>query len=653
VRRWLLLSLLLLAGSPCLAGDHEPEATLQAERFVQNHASEPIIYFRHWVDYDLRFLPRDRGLSGKLVEGFDYRIQDRSVLREMSSVTVSDDPRMRIKGVEVEIRRMGETEKHGRGDLRWTRITKRKDGTVTLDGTISIAIIPGLRVGDRVSITCTYELRGIYGLGSIMLGDPHYPTMESSLELKLPLDHEVGWGELGPEFAQDALTHEVEEHGNQQIHRWLLQAKADGSLPRCREEYPAVRVTPYVRRAGSYPNTSMAVGASWAAVGQAFLARIDGLFEPSDEIRSEVERILAGTTDRADSISSLYTALQKRYRYLGLYEGMGNIIPVRASQVFRDGFGDCKGLGGLLISMLRAAGIRSHPVLVRTRSIGPLDTSAPNLGQFDHFIVWVDDGLEGMFLDATVDHCPAGQVPDEDTLSPVLLLDPAHIGLVDIPPESWSAGMESVAVSGRLDELNMLEVTIEQKNDGGGALQFRYWLAGLSHENREKLVRKLILPDRTWLHVDDIEVAGQDADTEPLVFRASAQSPAPLPGSGKDLLLPFALCGDHFHFDPVLLCDKSVDLRRWQGLGETWSIELDPELSLGEPDSTGAEVKGMRWSRRIWQEGRTLHLERSVEFTPELVSAREAEAIRDALEAMRKSERGYFLLRHFQESTGQ
>ena len=71
---------------------------------------------------------------------------------------------------------------------------------------------------------------------------------------------------------------------------------------------------------------------------------------------------------------------------------MGGIIPLPAGEVFDNGFGDCKGLGTLLISMLRAADIESHPVLVRTRSAGPLDTSAPNMTQFNHFIVWADDG---------------------------------------------------------------------------------------------------------------------------------------------------------------------------------------------------------------------------------------------------------------------
>ena len=101
--------------------------------------------------------------------------------------------------------------------------------------------------------------------------------------------------------------------------------------------------------------------------------------------------------------------MQETTRYLGLFTGLGGIIPAPAGEVLANGYGDCKGLGTLLIALLRAVGIDAWPVLVRTGHVGPLAAATPNPIQFNHYIVWADDGADGYYY--TIETLELADVP--------------------------------------------------------------------------------------------------------------------------------------------------------------------------------------------------------------------------------------------------
>jgi hypothetical protein len=646
--KWCLaLAGLLLAVSPCLAWALDPPASPSRDRvaaFSERFEDEPLLVLQDWQGFDVRVRSRDRGLSGEWSTVEEFRIQSRAALEEASVVWITDSPKRRIDDVEVEVIRADGRQKFRRRDLEWAEMTQRSDGVVTLDGTFAMTLVPGLRVGDTVRITRRWDLKGIHGFGGAELGSARRPTLEASLEVWLPEDYRAGWGIQATGVSRPLVVHTEEEHRGRVVNRWILAADRDGSLPICQNEFPAARITPFIEHVGGDHRETMVAGAGWTEVGRAYLQRVEKKFEPSSEIRAEVARTVDGSANSMETIDRIYAAVQRQCRYLGLFEGMGGIIPVAASEVHEDRFGDCKGLGSLLISMLRAAGIEAYPVLLRTRAAGPLDTTAPNMAQFNHFIVWADDGQGGLFLDATVDRYPAGRIPAADTLSPVLLLHPSRIGLVEIAAEQWSAGEVRVEVSGQLAPTGMLELTVQRSYEGGIGTRVRNRFAGMGASDRTRAIAAWALADEPPFQALDAQVRGLEEWRNPVDLEVTATTRAPLPRSTDNILFPRSLSGPLPDFDPAPACERPVDLRLRPMHRETWNIQLPEEFSLDRADTVTVQLDGIRWSRSLWQDGRVLRMERLVEFDPVVVSPEQVEPIREAVSAARMRELGYFAL---------
>lgn len=643
----LILVVILLAVMPSLAHALDPPSSPTHDKvaaFAERFNDEPLLVLQEWQGFEVRARSRDGGLSGDWITVDEYRVQSRAALEEASIVAIMDEPARQIKDVRVEVIRKDDRTTHRRKDLDWTEMTQRDDGVVILDGTYAMALIPGLRVGDTVQITRRWKLKGIHGFGSIGLGDPDRPVLRSRLEVWLPKEYQASGSIQANETFRPRVAHTETMVDRQVVLRWQLAAEADGSVPICEDEYPAAKVTPYIKHAGKDHRPSLVTGGTWEDVGRAYLASVEGKFDPSRAITEEATRLAEGSTDRMETIDRIYRAVQQQCRYLGLFEGMGGVIPIAAKEVHESGFGDCKGLGALLISMLRAAGIDAHPALVRTRDAGPLNTEAPDMAQFNHFIVWADDGQGGLFLDGTVDRYPAGRVPAGDTLSPVLLLHPDQVGLVEIDPESWNPGEIRIEVDGHLDQAGMLNLDVSRSYEGDASSWIRNRLADMRTSDREEYIANWVLADEIPFRARETDMVGLEEWAEPMVLTATASSRAPLPGTAGNILVPLSLSGDLASFNARAQCERSVDLRLWPSRRESWRIELPQGFALDRPDTVVVEVDGMQWTRSLWQEGDTLRLERSVVFGQAPVSPEEVVAIREAVSKARATESGYVAL---------
>lgn len=82
---------------------------------------------------------------------------------------------------------------------------------------------------------------------------------------------------------------------------------------------------------------------------------------------------------------------------------------------FEKGEGTSSEINFLLIYLLNKAGIETHPVIIRTKDKGSIDTLIPDVRQFNHVLAMAQ--LEGkkIFLDAT------------DSLRPYTLIDKSHL----------------------------------------------------------------------------------------------------------------------------------------------------------------------------------------------------------------------------------
>ncbi len=137
----------------------------------------------------------------------------------------------------------------------------------------------------------------------------------------------------------------------------------------------------------------MATVPDWEMKSRWFWEANKAQFEANDAIRAKVAELTAGLTDEEEKIAALNHWVADNIRYYGTSRGPCEGFTLhRGIETFRDLGGVCKDKAGMLITMLRAAGIDAYPALTMA---GPRVEAIP-ADQFNHTVTAVR-GADGTF----------------------------------------------------------------------------------------------------------------------------------------------------------------------------------------------------------------------------------------------------------------
>ncbi|NBS48406.1 MAG: DUF3857 domain-containing protein, partial [Betaproteobacteria bacterium] len=166
------------------------------------------------------------------------------------------------------------------------------------------------------------------------------------------------------------------------------------------------------------PGMSVSSFRSFADVARAYQQRARPQAEPTATITQLARGLVQGIDSRREQVRVLYEWVSRNIRYVGVYEGVGGLVPHNAQSVLDNRYGDCKDHVVLLEAMLRAIGVESSPVLVHAGVLHVLP-ELPTPWAFNHAITYVPE-LD-LFLDATAEFAPMGALPGELLGQPALI----------------------------------------------------------------------------------------------------------------------------------------------------------------------------------------------------------------------------------------
>ncbi|MGM0596933.1 MAG: DUF3857 domain-containing protein [Myxococcota bacterium] len=138
---------------------------------------------------------------------------------------------------------------------------------------------------------------------------------------------------------------------------------------------------------------------SWRELGKKYHDFIKNNYHSNRQIQNLVKKLTAGTTSRQQKIKNIHRYILKNYRYISLQFGLHDYHPYKPVEIINRKFGDCKDMTLLLVLMLREAGIKALPALVRTRNWGKITWDVPSLIPFNHAIVYLP--RENKWIDGT------------------------------------------------------------------------------------------------------------------------------------------------------------------------------------------------------------------------------------------------------------
>ncbi len=190
---------------------------------------------------------------------------------------------------------------------------------------------------------------------------------------------------VATEKADVVQRHEV----NEQLLYWdvknLPNYKKTPYLPDSQEVFPWLKLA--------------SIKDSWVMVGDDYLSMIE------KKLNANVVDVLktfgAGfmTKDDRAKAAEIVGYVQNQLTYQAIEFGWRAVIPNDSLKTLSNRYGDCKDHAVLLYDLLNAAGIAANLVLVN--SDNDIASGLPNMGQFDHMIVYLPEVNGGVFVDVT------------------------------------------------------------------------------------------------------------------------------------------------------------------------------------------------------------------------------------------------------------
>lgn len=125
-------------------------------------------------------------------------------------------------------------------------------------------------------------------------------------------------------------------------------------------------------------------------------------------LKTQVTKLTQSAAGDEEKIKSIYYWVQDNIRYIAYEEGYAGFIPQTVQDVYKNKYGDCKGMANLLTEMLKLAGYDAHFAWIGTRDI-PYDIKdVKSLCTTNHAICVLYWQGKTYFLDGTEKYAPFG-----------------------------------------------------------------------------------------------------------------------------------------------------------------------------------------------------------------------------------------------------
>ena len=282
-------------------------------------------------------------------------------------------------------------------------------------------------------LTVHYEYKVSYqkGISTFPVFFPLNHTDEAVLGASYTLDVPEGYAikslASGVEYAKETAK-------GRDLHTWTLKSHdpivSEDMMPPIAELLPYVYCSPEELNLAGYKGMQR----DWKELGEWVWNLLDGTGELSEEEIARVHELTAGCKTDFEKLSTLYAYLRERTRYVSIQLGIGGLKPIKAKEVSRMGFGDCKGLSRYLQSLLAAVGVNSTYYLINTSSADVLPGYA-STNQFDHVMLAVPmkELSDTVWVECTNPSYPLGYRHESAAGHEVVLVKETGGELVRIP----------------------------------------------------------------------------------------------------------------------------------------------------------------------------------------------------------------------------
>ena len=126
------------------------------------------------------------------------------------------------------------------------------------------------------------------------------------------------------------------------------------------------------------------------------------------ELKTQVNTLTAVKATDEDKVKAIYYWVQDNIRYIAFEEGYAGFVPQTVQEVYKNKYGDCKGMANLLTEMLKMAGLDAHFAWIGTRDIPYSHNEVQSMCVDNHAISVLYMKGKTYFIDGTEKYAPLG-----------------------------------------------------------------------------------------------------------------------------------------------------------------------------------------------------------------------------------------------------
>ncbi len=211
-------------------------------------------------------------------------------------------------------------------------------------------------------------------------------------------------------YKENNLTEKVKIKNNQDksVYSWkitnLKAIENEPYSPNSITYLPNVISVPYQFEYDGYKGSFE----TWNDYGKWYWKIMEGRDELPEKTKEEIKAKVSGLTETRDKIKAVYEYMQNKTRYVAIFYGIGGLQPFKASDVDKNGYGDCKALSNYTRALLKAVDIKSYyTIIYGGKNPNYIDADFPH-DNFNHVTLCVPDKNDTIWLECTSQTNPFG-----------------------------------------------------------------------------------------------------------------------------------------------------------------------------------------------------------------------------------------------------
>ena len=227
---------------------------------------------------------------------------------------------------------------------------------------------------------------------------------------------------------------------------------------------------------------------SWDNFGKWYYQK---LIQPSSQITPEITKEIAdlqlsGTT--TEKVKKIYQYMQNKTRYVLISMGIGGWKPMKADEVSKKGYGDCKALTNYMRTLLTAAGINSYyAVIYNDRTEQKFDINFPELNG-NHVVLMVPTENGNIWLENTSQKIAFNHLGFSSLNRNVLAVKENGIEIIDTPIYKPEESKELMKASVKINEDASISSTAKFAYTGG-QYDYSLYMFGLKNEELKEAIK--------------------------------------------------------------------------------------------------------------------------------------------------------------------